>query len=171
MKRYTGIKLIVGSLLFSATGLMLTGCSRNDNVMQGPANDHILIGLEQFKDLETFGSVAPKNSLDISKSRWGIELWVLDSLCDIDNMIEQTAESGIKWARFRTGGYFDVPAEEGYYRWRNMDKIINGLAENKINILFTLCRRSIDLTGPDISAGLEDYLDGLSRSAFGSFPS
>ena len=83
-------------------------------------------------NLQSIATVIPRPSSEIRSSRWGLQLNKY-AVREIDLMLEKICASGVKWARVETRGYSLSP-EEGYYNWTELDKIINGLVEFRINI-------------------------------------
>ena len=159
--------LLINVLIAVLIAFIMLGCVSNNltsKPIEKQIDESVLIGMDQFDELKIIGKINPRRSEDIDASRWGIEfnLWKLDSLVDIDVMLEKTAESGVKWARFRTGGYFDIPSQDGYFKWEAMDKIIEGLVGNEINVFICITRRGVNLNGPNISGEIEEYIEAIS---------
>jgi len=87
-----------------------------------------------------------QNSADIDYSPWGIEFNALPPHIDkyphelegisslrIDSIIERGAAMGIKWVRLSVN-WSNVVDTAGVYHWDQVDQIINGLYNNKIEI-------------------------------------
>jgi polysaccharide biosynthesis protein PslG len=104
----------------------------------------------------------PQSSVDIDASPWGVEFNALPPHIDkyphelegissgrIDSIIAGGAALGIKWVRLSVN-WSNVVDTSGAYHWEQVDKIINGLYNNKIEI--GLC----------ITGGHKLYTNGLS---------
>ncbi len=158
------IKILIATLVI----YVLSGCVSNiAKTGQKQIDEFGLIGMDRFKKLKTIGTVNPRRSEDINNSRWGLEWNAQEkksSLAELNDLLEKMADSGVKWARVATshGNFaFDVSPENGYYKWKELDKIIEGLAEYKINVFITINKRNIDLKGSNISGEIDEYTNAV----------
>ena len=163
MKRITILFLTVIFYLL----LVSCGGSESKNKEAASSSEISLIGMNRFENLEFIGKVAPRSSYEIKASRFGIQ-FNMNEIQDVDLLIKRTAESGVKWARVRTSHY-NVSAEEGYYDWEELDKIINGLVEHKIKVFICINNRDINLQASGRKAesvgtnkAVQEYADAVS---------
>lgn len=90
--------------------------------------------------------IQPQSSTSIDAAPWGVEFTVLpphigrypDELEHItreriDSVVKLASELGIKWVRLSVD-WANVVDREGNYHWDQVDRIIDGLLENKIEI-------------------------------------
>ena len=159
------IILIISVVFF--VSLISCGGSGTGDKENMQSSDSNLIGMKRFSDLEHIGKIAPRSSDEIETSRFGIQ-FNMNEIQDVDLLIERTAESGVKWARVRTSHY-NVSAEEGYYEWEELDKIINGLVEHKIKIFICINNRDINLQASqrkvesvETKKAVQEYADAVS---------
>jgi hypothetical protein len=140
--------------------VLLTCKSSNEKPEHTLVDKSGLIGMEKFDELEYIGKVSSRRSEEIIDSRWGIQIsnniWTgePEPLDVIDWMIQKLAESGVKWTRIsfnpmaRTPGFY-LSADEGYFRWNELDRMIQGFAQSKINVYITINRPDISTIGDD----------------------
>ena len=98
-------------------------------------------GLEHFENLKMLGRVASRRSEAIKASRWGMQFNKY-ALPGLELMLERMAESGVKWSRVQPDGY-GVSPEKGYYQWAELDTVVHGLAERKINVFICFDKESL----------------------------
>ncbi len=119
-----------------------------------------LIGMDRFKNLKKLGTVKPRSSDKIHASGWGLQFnkWDLPE----ELMLKFMGESGVKWARVETRSYWLSP-EEGYYNFKGLDKIINGLTKLKITTFITFADRHLKLKDDDLTEtkAAAEWLEGV----------
>ncbi len=122
--------------------MLAIACFFGGAVNSAMASEQPLFGMKRFANLKQIGKVTPRRSEDIEASRWGLQFNKHDLPPELMEMfLERIAESGVKWARVETRSYpneYRDVQEQGYYRWNEFDKIVDGLSKRKIEIFVTI---------------------------------
>jgi polysaccharide biosynthesis protein PslG len=72
------------------------------------------------------GRLVPKNSMQISKSPWGIQVGTLE-----ENDLKKAFGIGVKWTRLNAS-WKEIERREGKYSWEENDKAFNAALKNGI---------------------------------------